>query len=1032
MEDEGKWLWKTKGFFDCFNLCYQLTLAAREPLTEESLTRALTHLFRKVPPLRMRYGRRAGDTWLREMAKEIVDFEVVPDTTMRDMHDKLQHRHYDTWTGPLWCARLWPRPHSSLPDDELGFEKSRYPHTYTLFFGFHHGITDGNTNMRICGFFVQLLNDVLAGKSIKDEEQLGILVSDERTKKLLEERIANMEADPEVQQRALDDYNARHTTHSMIKSTFEGAADKVGRSLLLARDMDVATTSQFVKRCRTENVTVNSAFTALANVALVDPSDGWGLAVIVPTPRDIGGKFWEYARLVHADMKQKIGTGTALQDEAVRHFMSEKTVMETIFSCEFAVTNMGDVTKLVTEGGEHVQAAHVLRSVNLDGVPSTCSNLCHTFRGRFIHVLSYNTASVTSQMAEQFCDRLFNQLRSSVYFHMTLGLTTQSHELHYQSPQNPESWFWSWKPPDPRDLPHCLMRQEPPPVIAETDRIATSSAESRELTGTSRLAIKPIILNEMEGEGKWLWETTGFFNCFNLCYQLTLATRELLTKECLTQALTHLFRLTCLLSPQPEGSSLANVLRAETWRHVAQGDGKEIVDFEVPIACVVRPTMRLWIQQLQATRSTRDKARNLNAIENVWVAIIPAIVISSLPKQLWHGSDCALQTNEDKPDLEVVYVLGATSGENESGRGDKKVVPDTTMRDMHDKLQHHHYDTWTGPLWCARLWPRPHPSLPDDELGFEKSRYPHTYTLFFGFHHGITDGNTNMRICGFFVQLLNDVLAGKSIKDEEQLGILVSDERTKKLLEERIANMEADPEVQQRHLNGATDKVGRSLLLARDVDVATTSQFVKRCRTENVTVNSAFTALANVALVDLLVGGGLQQDTYSIRGDHILNARRYWEGDASQYLGCHILPQLAVIVPTPRDIGGKFWEYARLVHADMKQKIGTGTALQDEAVKYFMPDRPSFENIFSCEFGVTNMGDVTKLVTEGGEHVQALHVLRSVNMDGVPCTWTHLCHTFRGSFIHVLSYNTAYVASQMVEEYCDTLFRHFTRVAIMC
>ncbi|XP_037789521.1 uncharacterized protein LOC119584984 [Penaeus monodon] len=449
MEGEGKWLWETTGFFNCFNLCYQLTLATREPVTEECLTRALTHLFRKVPPLRMCYGRRDGDTWLREMAKEIVDFEVVPDTTMRDMHDKLQHRHYDTWTGPLWCARLWPRPRSSLPDEEMGFDKSRFPHAYTLFFGFHHGITDGNTNMRICGFFVQLLNDVLAGKSVKDEEQLGILVSDERTKALLEERIANMEAEPEVKQRSLDDYNARHTTHSMIKSTFKGVADKVGRSLLLARDVDVATTSQFVKRCRTENVTVNSAFTALANVALVDLLVDGGLrqdtynirgdhilnarrywegdashylgchilpqlAVIVPTPREIGGKFWDYARLVHADMKQKIEAGTALQDEAVRHFMPEKTVMETIFSCEFGVTNMGDVTKLVTEGGEHVQAVHVLRSVNLDGIPSTCSNLCHTFRGRFIHVLSYNTASVTTQMAEKFCDSLFNQLRAVI------------------------------------------------------------------------------------------------------------------------------------------------------------------------------------------------------------------------------------------------------------------------------------------------------------------------------------------------------------------------------------------------------------------------------------------------------------------------------------------------------------------------------------------------------------------------------------------------------------------------------------------
>ncbi|ROT70486.1 hypothetical protein C7M84_011215 [Penaeus vannamei] len=447
MEGEGEWLWETTGYFNSFNLCYQLTLAAREPLAEEGVTRALSHLFRKVPPLRTCYGRRDGDTWLREMAKEIVDFEVVPDTTMRDMHDKLQHHQYNTRTGPLWCARLWPRPHSSLPDDELGLDKSRFPHAYTLFFGFHHGISDGNTNMRICGFFVQLLNDVLAGKAVKDEEQLGTLVSDERTKRLLEERIARMEADPQVKQGALDDYNARHETHSLIRSTFKGVGDKAGRSLLLARDVDVATTAQFVKRCRAEKVSVNSAFTALANVALVDllveggleqdtysirgdhilnarrywegdASDYLGchilpqLAVIVPTPRETGGKFWDYARLLHADMKRKIEAGTALQDEAAKYFMPERPSFETIFSCEFAVTNMGDVTKLVTEGGEHVQALHVLRSVNVDGIPCPWTHLCHTFRGRFIHVLIYNTASVTSQMAEEYCDRLFRHFTS--------------------------------------------------------------------------------------------------------------------------------------------------------------------------------------------------------------------------------------------------------------------------------------------------------------------------------------------------------------------------------------------------------------------------------------------------------------------------------------------------------------------------------------------------------------------------------------------------------------------------------------------
>lgn len=49
MDNEIKWLWKTtqtEAFYATYTISYRLTLATREPLLEDHLLQALTHLFR--------------------------------------------------------------------------------------------------------------------------------------------------------------------------------------------------------------------------------------------------------------------------------------------------------------------------------------------------------------------------------------------------------------------------------------------------------------------------------------------------------------------------------------------------------------------------------------------------------------------------------------------------------------------------------------------------------------------------------------------------------------------------------------------------------------------------------------------------------------------------------------------------------------------------------------------------------------------------------------------------------------------------
>ncbi|XP_042890273.1 uncharacterized protein LOC122265183 [Penaeus japonicus] len=452
METKEKWLWKmtsTERFFEPYGIAYQVTFTTREPLPEEQVLRALSHLFRKVPLLRTCYGERDGETWLREMTREIVDFEVLSDAERtEDLLVKLQRYDFNKQAGPLWCVKLRPESGSStngvLREDVPGF-----PHMYSLFFVINHAITDGTSNAYICGFLVQILEDVLAGKPINDTEQLGIFVSDERTKKAMQEQVAVMKGDPELQSNLVKDYQVLKGRYSLLKRVFKGVGEEKARSAILTRDFDAETTAAFIKRCRAEGVTVNSTFTAICNFALVDvlvygglEQDSYSLRsdhilnarrywngdtsqylgchltepmhVIVEIPRDFNESFWDYARLTNEEFQTKLKSGAVLLKEAVKELVSESSDFDPSFELEFGISNMGDMTKKVTEGGDHVQVVHVVRTGAMDKVPIPWGHFLHTFRGRLTDTLVYNTSFITSHMAKLFSERIMHYIYESL------------------------------------------------------------------------------------------------------------------------------------------------------------------------------------------------------------------------------------------------------------------------------------------------------------------------------------------------------------------------------------------------------------------------------------------------------------------------------------------------------------------------------------------------------------------------------------------------------------------------------------------
>ncbi|ROT74435.1 hypothetical protein C7M84_007054 [Penaeus vannamei] len=449
METQGKWLWKkteTEKFYEPFAISYQLTIVTREPLLEEQVIRALTHCQRKVPILKTCFGERDGDIWIREMTQEIIDYELLPDDTKdADLHDKIQQYSFNKETGPLWCVKLKPEFNVS-PDAVFGEGVAGFPHRYSLFLGINHAVTDGTSNVIVCGFIVQILDDILAGKEINDEEQLGIYISDEKTKKAIEEQVALVKGNPELQSKLVADWQVLQGRRSLLKTVFKGVGEEKGRSLYRTQNLDAKTTAAFIKRCRAEGITVNSAFAAIANFTVVDllvhggfERDSYSirsthvvnarrylegdtsqylgchimlLNPIFETPRNFSENFWNSAKSIHEEIHSKIKSGYPLQLEGVSDLVSKTPYCNPIFEFEYTTTNMGDITQKITEGGDHVQVLHLLRTADLCKVPCTCNNFIHTLRGHLTHTIVHNSAYFTPHMAEMFCEKVFHYLRA--------------------------------------------------------------------------------------------------------------------------------------------------------------------------------------------------------------------------------------------------------------------------------------------------------------------------------------------------------------------------------------------------------------------------------------------------------------------------------------------------------------------------------------------------------------------------------------------------------------------------------------------
>ena len=363
-----------------------------------------------------------------------------------------------------------------------------------------------------------------------------------------------------------------------------------------------------------------------------------------------------------------------------------------------------------------------------------------------------------------------------------------------------------------------------------------------------------------------------------------------------------------------------------------------------------------------------------------------------------------------------------------------------------EALWEHRFPTTEGPLWCARLLPA--------DTGARCCRpelaaaFPFTRTLLLANHHGIADGTTNMLITDVFLRLLDYVVAGTFVDDTQQVGKLAGGEHTQAMLKARKEELMQDQD-QFQHLKNmeqpvqemlipraypmARDPEFKSQMLVRHLDKDSTHAFIRKCKKEGITVNSGMVAAINVALVDFVREGGLEQDFYHVQGGQSVNMRRYWPGDSSQAFGDHMLvmkPQHTVLTPVSwRD---NFWQYARRIHTNTKQNLQERAVVTFSVMsemKYHNEDYFALRPHHNKEYTTSNMGNLDHLIPTEGRQVRLAHLFF------VTSCWDDYMHlqflTLRGVLIFSLVHSSDVLTRANARILLNTIFDNIMAVSHM-
>ncbi|KAK7072053.1 hypothetical protein SK128_002760 [Halocaridina rubra] len=455
--DEGKWLRKATLCEQIYELGHQngvylthytLDLESKMPITEDIMRQALVHLYRKVPVLRLCLRERDSELWIREMDDCVLDLEIIDEGDVEMERNKMTLHTYNAFDGPLWCVRLVSQTKGSTGLSQSRGEGKDFTFNYSVIFGIHHSVSDGSTNVKICNLLRFILDSIMIGDAIDDDVQLGEITDDKEMCALLDREMAKLKNDPDLCSKIKRELAEGSSVRPLIRHICRIPSDTVIMSRNVTLTVDSATTNMFLKKARSEGVTLHSAITGVINVSLLDlikeagihhdeyvfraghdidvrryfvndashmlgiygPVFGYRYSFVVP--KDLLSTFWDNVRRFHQHFKIDVAEGAVLTTSAYRLMTEDfQASLKDLFRTAgepnyyYTISNMGNLSgSLSEEAGRVVTIGKLTRFSSIrNGISFMCIYI-HTFRDQLNISFSYSTKFLSHDFVQKLAD----------------------------------------------------------------------------------------------------------------------------------------------------------------------------------------------------------------------------------------------------------------------------------------------------------------------------------------------------------------------------------------------------------------------------------------------------------------------------------------------------------------------------------------------------------------------------------------------------------------------------------------------------
>ncbi|CAL4063554.1 unnamed protein product [Meganyctiphanes norvegica] len=429
---------------------YALWVESNKPLDLSLIRHAASILKIKMPNLQMSIGHQNNELWWKELESEILNVEQIVTDNFTDTFECLLKKKFSIEKEPLWFIRL-------IDLKENKYEHGSINEKQVCMFGFHHSITDGTTNMKICTVFLDILNNLVLNRPIDMKEE-GIFARPHHDR-IANEYMSSLALNTLLITRVWKAIFCYGANVSPLTRLYPQPSHMEASTKVIYDELDEITTSQLIQRCKKENVTLNSAFTAAANLGifnLIKAKDQSTKEIKIHSshrvnmrrfwPKELQtssfgchmsamdltcntndqnqNNFWKYTREVHSVINTNLNeTKYCLQVVPISHRQNFAFFWNSWLSwfglpstndIHFSITNMGNLSNTFPGEGPEVRVSKIMRTTSGHYLPSLCCHSIQTFQGKFSLSIDHYTQKMKKETVESYAKNIFSILRRAI------------------------------------------------------------------------------------------------------------------------------------------------------------------------------------------------------------------------------------------------------------------------------------------------------------------------------------------------------------------------------------------------------------------------------------------------------------------------------------------------------------------------------------------------------------------------------------------------------------------------------------------